>query len=71
MLISALSTTLAPSEESPFLTEGEAAMRLRMNPKTLRNWRSAGVGPDFLRFGSLVRYSVVALDAWGHAQAAS
>jgi hypothetical protein len=71
MLNSAQPSTLVAIEESPFLTEREAAVRLRMNPNTLRNWRSAGVGPGFLRFGSLVRYSVVALDAWGHAQAAS
>ena len=59
------------SEESPFLTETEAANRLKMSPKTLRNWRSAGQGPTFLRFGSLIRYSTVALDAWGYAQVAA
>lgn len=65
------SASLTLGEESPFLTETEAAMRLKMSPKTLRNWRSAGMGPAFLRFGSLVRYSTVTLDAWGYAQVAA
>jgi hypothetical protein len=38
------------------LTEGEVAERLRVSPKTLRNWRSVGQGPAFLRIERLIRY---------------
>lgn len=66
MTITAPIASLSPS---PFLTEAEAAARLSLAPKTLRNWRSAGVGPAPLKLGSAVRYHLGALDAWALAQA--
>lgn len=64
-------TLTAPATQtlSPFLTEAQAAARLSLAQKTLRNWRSAGVGPPPLKLGSAVRYHQDALDAWALAQA--
>ena len=39
------------------LTEGDAAVILHMNAGTLRNWRSLGVGPNFVKVGDAVRYA--------------
>jgi hypothetical protein len=41
------------------LTEGEVATRLGISPKTLRNWRSRKEGPEFIKFGRLVRYRLI------------
>ncbi|UUL76330.1 hypothetical protein NG819_21165 [Pseudarthrobacter sp. Fe7] len=35
-----------------------------MAPKTLRNWRSAGIGPTALKLHSVVRYDPAAVEAW-------
>jgi len=66
----ATTDTLTTGIESPFLTEQEAAMRLKLTAKTLRNWRSAVTGPGYLKFGSAVRYDMTTLDSWALAQAA-
>ena len=54
---------------TPFLTETQAAARLGLAPKTLRNWRSRGDGPGYLRLGSVIRYHLEELDGWALAQA--
>ncbi|TFC26401.1 DNA-binding protein [Cryobacterium sp. TMT2-18-3] len=64
-----VSTTTA-QEPSPFLTEAQAAARIGVVPKTLRNWRSAGTGPTALRLGRSVRYHIDSLDGWALGQAA-
>jgi hypothetical protein len=38
------------------LTESEAAALLMVAPKTLRNWRVQGKGPEFLKSGGRVDY---------------
>jgi hypothetical protein len=48
-----------------YLNETAAAARLLLAPKTLRNWRSAGIdGPPYLKLGRAVRYPTVLLDVW-------
>lgn len=42
----------------------EAARRLRVHPATLRRWRLDGVGPPYLRVGSVYRYPADELEAW-------
>lgn len=64
-------TTLDTAQASPFLTEAQAAARLGLSRKTLRNWRSAHVGPLYLKLGSAVRYHQDALDLWALAQVAA
>ncbi|MDH6236263.1 helix-turn-helix domain-containing protein [Cryobacterium sp. CG_9.6] len=63
-------TTTPTQELSPFLTEAQAAARFGLKPKTLRNWRSAGTGPQSLKLGSAVRYHQATLDSWALSLAA-
>jgi predicted DNA-binding transcriptional regulator AlpA len=63
-------TTTLP-QASPFLNEQQAAARLGLSPKTMKNWRCRGVGPGYLRLGSAVRYHQEALDAWALSKAAA
>ena len=51
------------------LTTTEAAAALALAPKTLRNWRSQGLGPPFIRLGGAIRYRETDLLAWVDAQA--
>ena len=54
---------------SHLLTTTEAAAALALAPKTLRNWRSQGLGPPFIRLGGAIRYRETDLLAWVDAQA--
>lgn len=58
------------STNSPFLTEEQAAARLQLSPRTLRNWRNLAQGPAALKLGGAVRYHSDALDAWALGSAA-
>ena len=42
--------------KSPFYTADEAAEFLRVEPRTLRNWRWAGSGPAYRKHGGRVVY---------------
>jgi len=47
------------------LTPDEVARRLRVSPRTVKDWRSEGVGPPFIRLGRRrVRYSLMDLNDW-------
>lgn len=47
------------------LTPDQAADRLNIPERTLKNWRVQGKGPAFVRYTArCVRYSSEALDAW-------
>ena len=46
------------------LTDVEAGAYMRLNPKTLANWRSKGRGPKFLKIGGRVLYPRAELDAY-------
>lgn len=46
------------------IKDTEAAERLGLSVKTLRQWRRTGGGPAFLKLGNAVRYDVDALEAW-------
>ena len=59
------------STEAIFLTEQEAAARLSLLAKTLKNWRGRGEGPPYLKLGSAVRYHAPAFDAWALDQVAA
>ncbi|ALV45806.1 hypothetical protein MB46_10275 [Arthrobacter alpinus] len=47
-----------------FLTPADVAEALQIPVGTLANWRSAGKGPRFSRFGGLVRYDPDDVAAW-------
>lgn len=42
--------------QDKLLTENEAANLLALSAKTLRRWRWAGKGPEFVKLGGAVRY---------------
>jgi hypothetical protein len=37
-------------------------------PSLLAKWRCSGTGPEFIKVGRRVRYSVAALESWKRAQ---
>ena len=49
-----------------FLTADEVAERYRgeISVGTLRNWRSARVGPAFVKIGKAILYPIDQLNAW-------
>ena len=51
-----------------FLTADEVAERYRgeISVGTLRNWRSARIGPAYVKIGKAILYPVEELDAWDH-----
>lgn len=40
----------------PLLAPRQVAAILQISPKTLRNWRSLGIGPTYRKYGRLARY---------------
>jgi hypothetical protein len=44
---------------------------LSLSVKTLQNWRIAGRGPRYRKFGDAVRYSINDLQRWADAQVVS
>ena len=60
--------TLGPATDQgnvvQLLTTEEVAVWLQVAPKTLRNWRSGGIGPTALKLHSVVRYDRAAVEAW-------
>jgi predicted DNA-binding transcriptional regulator AlpA len=46
------------------LTEEDAGKLLRLSPATLRNMRTKGRGPSFIKVGGLVRYRLTDLMDW-------
>ena len=47
------------------LTPAEVASRLRISERTVKDWRSEGVGPPFIRLGRRrVRYALSDLNDW-------
>lgn len=53
-----------PADETPFLTEEQAAARLQISPSSLRAWRVRRTGPAYLKLGRLVRYERDEIDSW-------
>lgn len=49
---------------SPCNDTRDAAAFLKRSPRTLRNWRSQGVGPAFVNVGRNVRYRLIDLERW-------
>jgi hypothetical protein len=45
-------------EQQNLLNEHEAAKLLRVSVQLLRKWRASGSGPEHIKLGKCVRYSV-------------
>jgi excisionase family DNA binding protein len=52
-----------------YLTNDEAAIFLRLSPRTLEKFRVIGGGPRFHKFGRSVRYAVEDIEAWANERA--
>lgn len=50
--------------EAPFLTPSALASRWNLAPKTLSQWRWNGHGPQYCKFGKLVRYPIEDVQAF-------
>lgn len=50
--------------EDQHLLPQQLAERLRLNVRTLDNWRSLGTGPAYIKVGGLVRYRLEDVLAW-------
>lgn len=61
------SHTLA-SDTPSYLTNTEAAVFLRLSPRTLEKQRVIGGGPRFRKFGRRVMYALTDLQAWADAR---
>jgi DNA-binding transcriptional regulator YiaG len=48
----------------PLMSPVEMAHYVHYSPSTLRNWRSAGEGPNYVRVGRHTRYWRENADAW-------
>ncbi len=47
-----------------YVNDVEAAKIADLSPQTLRNWRQLGRGPNYIKLGRAVRYSLVDLISW-------
>ncbi|NQW89643.1 helix-turn-helix domain-containing protein [Curtobacterium sp. VKM Ac-2861] len=56
-----------PATALPFpdlVSDVDVAALLGVSPKTLANWRSAGIGPSYFKVGGRVRYDQAVILAW-------
>jgi hypothetical protein len=58
--------TVTGEEVSPLqcITAHELADILRIKEQTLRVWRTRGTGPNYVRWGTDVRYQISDINAW-------
>jgi hypothetical protein len=49
---------------SPYLDVKEAGAYIRIAPGTLKNWRSRGLGPPYVKVGGRTVYHRPDLDEW-------
>ncbi|MGM3386883.1 helix-turn-helix domain-containing protein [Stutzerimonas stutzeri] len=58
-----------PAQDHPtYLNNAEAAVFLRLSPRTLEKQRVIGGGPRFRKFGRRVMYALTDLQAWADAR---
>lgn len=50
--------------DKAYYSTDELAERLCVHKQTLQNWRQKGIGPQFLKIGRRVIYSVIDVQAW-------
>lgn len=52
------------SSAAVLMDTDETAKYLGFSPRTLRDWRSLGEGPPYIKFGNRVRYDRRKVDRW-------
>ncbi len=50
--------------QATLLTTEQAAKRLGLSARTLERFRASGEGPEFVKMGRAVRYTVAKLNEW-------
>lgn len=50
--------------ETQLMSIAEVAVRLRVSPRTLADWRVGGSGPPWIKVGKAVLYPAAALRSW-------
>ncbi|MCC5781425.1 DNA-binding protein [Kocuria sp. CCUG 69068] len=55
---------IAPLDPRARLTPREAAEYVEFSEKAMRNWRSAGTGPAYIKAHGRISYVVADLDRW-------
>ncbi|QPB08648.1 helix-turn-helix domain-containing transcriptional regulator [Burkholderia phage Mica] len=60
---------MAQAQPKKFLSAAEVSQRWdgAVSTGTLANWRTQKKGPPYQKLGSKVRYPIVQLEAWEHA----
>jgi len=61
----------ANAHPDTMLTTDEVAAMLRVQPRTLEDWRGDGYGPPFIYIGRHVRYRLRDVSAWIETRKAS
>ncbi len=56
--------TATPKPGAVLMDTDSTAAYLGFSAKTLRNWRSEGDGPPYVKFGNRVRYDRRVVDRW-------
>ena len=59
-------STMALARAVHYLTNDEAALFLKLSPRTLEKQRVRGDGPRFHKFGRRVVYAIEDLEKWAH-----
>lgn len=54
----------SPVSNLAMLSERDAAAYLAVSLSTIRRWRRMHIGPEYFRFGDILRYSREALEAF-------
>lgn len=62
--LSASNTSMPAAPAARYLNNSEAAVFLRLSPRTLEKLRVLGGGPRFRKFGRRVLYAIADLEAW-------
>jgi predicted DNA-binding transcriptional regulator AlpA len=57
-------TAEATAPVSPLLDSREVASYLKVSESTLSRWRSAEIGPPFIKLGGVARYRLDAINEW-------
>lgn len=69
MRLSPTKSEVTPDPGKNYLTNEEAAAKLRLSPRTLEKMRVLGGGPRFRKHGRRVLYAREDLDAWSDTHA--
>ncbi len=56
--------TLSADLQDPLMDPRACAAYLKVSVLTLADWRTKGIGPDYVKLGAAVRYRRADVDSW-------